>query len=199
MKQDVANPVCKLFKFSVFNIDFPVSQVAALQQQNAQAQVASQRIHEVRAAYDRAQIDYNELRALLPEQRELTNVLQNIQAVASNRLTLRRFSPKEDTQQESFSAKPIEVEISGTYNNIGAFFAQMAALQRIVSITDFTVTRQTAQDSRNNIGAQFLLTAYYVSAERLQNAAPGAPGSAPATMTTPVASSATAPATAPAR
>lgn len=171
-------------------------QVAALQQQNESARVASQRINEFRAAYERAQSDYSELRALLPEQRELTNVLQHLQSLASNRLSVRRFSPKEDTQQESFSAKPIEIEVSGTYNNLGAFFAQMAALQRIVSISDFTVTRAaaTTQDPRNNISAQFLLTAYYVSAERLQSAPPGTPGSAPAT-----ASPATPPATAPAR
>lgn len=172
-------------------------QVATLRQENERARVASQRINEFRAAYERAQNDYNELRALLPEQRELTNVLQNLQSLASHRLSVRRFTPKEDTQQESFSAKPIEVEVSGTYNNLGAFFAQMAALQRIVSISDFTVTRQaaTTQDPRNNISSQFLLTAYYISAERLQSSPPGTPGNAPAT----TASPATPPATAPAR
>lgn len=169
------------------------TQVAELRQQNARAQVASQRINEFRAAYERAQNDYNELRALLPEQRELTNVLQNLQMLAQRRLSVDSFMPKEDTQVDSFPAKPIEVGVSGTYNNLGAFFAQIAALPRIVSVSNFTITRRAPneQSSGATIGATFTLTAYYISPERLTtapangatpapNARPNAPASAPA-------------------
>ena len=157
-------------------------QVARLQQDNARAQIASQRLNEFRAAYAQAQSDYADLQALLPEQREITMVLQSLQDRARGRLVLRRFTPKEDVQQEFFSGKPVEVEVSGTYNNLGAFFAQMAAYQRIVSISDFRITQLPATSTSNGqtINAQFLLTAYYVTPERLQSAAPAAPGQTPA-------------------
>lgn len=173
------------------------TQVAGLQQQNARAQVASQRIHEFRAAYERAQNDYNELRALLPEQRELTNVLQNLQMLAQRRMSVDSFMPKEDTQVDSFPAKPIEVGVSGTYNNLGAFFAQIAALPRIVSVSNFTITRRPSneQSSGATIGATFTLTAYYISPERLTTAPAG--GATPAPNAQPNAP-ATAPASAPA-
>ncbi len=165
-------------------------QVARLQQENARAQIASQRLNEFRASYARAQADYDDLKALLPEQRELTTVLQGVQDRARGRLSVRRFSPKEDTQQDFYSGKPIEVEVSGSYNNLGAFFAQMASYQRIVSITDFKITQATEQNSARTINAQFLLTAYYVSAERLQNTptpAAGAPAAATPAAGTPAA------------
>jgi Tfp pilus assembly protein PilO len=113
-------------------------------------------------------------------------VLQSLQDRARGRLVLRRFTPKDDVQQEFFSGKPVEVEVSGTYNNLGAFFAQMAAYQRIVSISDFRITQLPATPTSNGqtINAQFLLTAYYVTPERLQTAAapaaPGQPAAAPA-------------------
>lgn len=169
-----------------------VAQVDKLKGENAVAQRTAQRINEFRAAYARAQSDYEELKALLPEQRELTSVLQGLQDRARGRLSVRRFSPKEDVQQDFYSGKPIEVEITGAYNSLGAFFADMAAYQRIVSITDFKVNRSTEQNSGRTIDAQFLLTAYYVSAEKL-NAVPAVPGAASPTAA-PVAPAAGAPA-----
>ncbi len=175
-----------------------IAQVDKLKGENALAQATSQRINEFRAAYAQAQSDYKELEALLPEQRELTNVLAGLQDRARGRLSVRRFSPKDDVQQDFYSGKPIEVEISGSYNNLGAFFADMAAYQRIVSITDFSVSRTTEQNVGRTIDAQFLLTAYYVSAEKLKAAPvkPGAPA-APAVPGAPAAVPAVAPATAP--
>lgn len=163
------------------------AQVDQLLAANAKAQIAQQRLNEFKAAYARAQADYEDLKALLPEQRELTNVLAGIQDRARNRLSVQRFTPKEDFQQDFYSGKPIEIEVNSTYNNLGAFFAQMAAYQRIVSISDFKIGRiddkkDDLKRAGQTVGAQFLLTAYYSSAERLQQTAkPAAPvGPAPA-------------------
>lgn len=140
--------------------------IAQLQQDNERARIAAQRINDFRAAYAQTQANYEDLKVLLPEQRELTTVLQGLQEHARGRLSVRRFSPKDDFQQDFYSGKPIEVEVSGSYNNLGAFFAQMAAYQRIVSITDFKVTQVNEQSANKTIDSHFLLTAYYVSAEK---------------------------------
>jgi len=156
------------------------AQVDKLQQENARAQIASQRLNDFKAAYARTQADYEDLKALLPEQRELTTVLQGIQDRARGRLSVTRFSPKDDVQQDFYAGKPIEVEVSSSYNKLGSFFAQIASYQRIVSITDFKLTRLREQSSGNTVDAQFLLTAYYASNEKLQSV-PTAPSPAQAT------------------
>ena len=160
------------------------AQVVQLQSANAGAQIASQRLNEFKANYARAQADYEDLKALLPEQRELTTVLANVQDKARGRLTLRKFTPKEDEQQDMYAAKPVEIEVTGTYNQIGQFFSQMASYQRIVSITDFKVTKLKeasggAKADGQTVTAEFLVTAYYVSPEKLQPAPP-AKAAAPA-------------------
>jgi type IV pilus assembly protein PilO len=149
------------------------SKVEQLQRENAGAQIASQRLNEFKASFARAQADYEDLKALLPEQRELTMVLQNIQDRARGRLSVRRFTPKDDVQEDFYTGKPIEVEVSGTYNNVGQFFAQMASYQRIVSVTDFKFMKldeKLVNDHREGktVDAQFKLTAYYVSPEKIQ-------------------------------
>lgn len=157
--------------------------VEKLQQENAKAQIASQRLNEFKVAYARVQADYDDLKALLPEQRELTMVLQNVQDRARGHLTLLSFTPKDDVQQDFYTGKPIDVEVAGTYNNVGAFFASIASYQRIVSVTDFKVTQLKEQSDSQTINAKFLLTAYYASPEKLQNVtpAPAAAAAAPAT------------------
>ena len=167
------------------------AQVDKLLQENARAQIASQRLNEVKAAYARSQADYEDLKALLPEQRELTTVLQGLQERARGRLSVTRFTPKDDVQQDFYAGKPIEVEVSSSYNKLGDFFAQIAAYQRIVSITDFKLSRMNEQNAGKTVDAQFLLTAYYASNEKLQ-AKPANPTQAPA------ANAAPAPAAAPA-
>ncbi len=162
-------------------------QVAVLKQQNEAARIASQRINEFRADYARKQEEYEELKALLPEQREITNVLQNLQDRArSTRLTLRRFSPKDDFTKDFYSGKPVEVEVTSSFANLRQFYEELAKMQRIVSITDFNIKQTPVQSANRTIDAQFLLTAYYVSAEKLQQQKPAAapqqpaPGSQPA-------------------
>lgn len=163
-------------------------QISVLLPKNAQAQIASQRLNEFRAAYKARQEEYDELKALLPEQRELTGVLQGVQDRASmSRISMQHFLPKEDIQQDFYSGKPIEVEVNSSFNNLRSFFDQMARYQRIVSITDFKISSLSDQSVNSTVNSQFTLTAYYVSAEKLQQkmnnptpVAPAAPAAAPA-------------------
>ena len=109
------------------------TQIADLLPRNAQAQIASQRLNEFRAAYKAKQEEYAELKALLPEERELTMVLQGVQDRArNNNLSLRKFSPKDDVQQDYYSGKRIEVGVTSSFAGLRSFFEQMAHYQRIV-------------------------------------------------------------------
>jgi type IV pilus assembly protein PilO len=160
-------------------------EIAQLLPRNAQAQIASQRLNEFRAVYKLRQEEYEELKALLPEQRELTMVLQNVQDRArTNGLVLRKFFPKDDIQQENYNGKRIEVSVTSSFASLRNFFEQLAHYQRIVSITNFQLNQTDKQSPSRTVDATFDLTAYYVSAEKLQKPAgaqPAGSGQVPAT------------------
>jgi len=168
-------------------------QIVVLQKANAEAQIASQRLNEFRTTYKNKQEELEELKALLPEQRELTNVLQGIQDRARmTGLSLRHFTPKDDVQQDFYSGKKIDVAVQSSFASLRAFFDQMAHYQRIVSITSFEIRQLENQAPSKTVEARFDLTAYYVSAEKLQqkaaaqpaaNAPAQAPGANPAAAT----------------
>ena len=157
-------------------------QISVLQKANTEAQIASQRLNEFRTSYKNKQEQLEELRALLPEQRELTKVLEGIQDRArTTGLSLRKFSPKDDVQQDFYSGKRIDVSVQSSFAGLRSFFDQMAHYQRIVSISNFEIKQLDKQASNKTVEARFDLTAYYVSSEKLQKQAAqsGAPPAAP--------------------
>lgn len=157
-------------------------EISQLKAKNEAAVVATQRINEFRALYASKNEEYEELKVLLPEQREITNVLQGLQDTAnSSRMIVMRFSPRDDTQKDSVMAKPVEVEVDSNFTNLRTFFDAMGKLPRIVSITDFKINQLDKQSDAKTIHAQFLLTAYYaastdINAKPAAPAQPGAPG-----------------------
>ncbi|MFN2533350.1 MAG: type 4a pilus biogenesis protein PilO [Pyrinomonadaceae bacterium] len=167
------------------------AEIAQLLPRNAQAQIASQRLNEFRALYKARGEEYDELKALLPEQRELTMVLQGVQDRARNTgLSLMRFNPKDDVQQDNYSGKKIEVNVVSSFASLRAFFEQLAHYQRIVSVTNFELKQLDKQSPTRTVDARFDLTAYYVSAEKLNSKQPGpkpvaAGGQAPPAASTP--------------
>jgi len=161
-------------------------EIARLRPLNAQAQIVSQNLNNFKALYKAREEEFAELKALLPEQRELTMVLQGIQDRArGNGLILTRFNPKEDLQQDNYSGKKIEVNVVSGFGGLRAFFEQLAHYQRIVSITNFELKQLDKQTANKTVDARFDLTAYYVASERLQSQQPANPkgvagGSVPA-------------------
>ena len=166
-------------------------QVAQLQAKNEAARLATQRINEFRALFASKSAEYEELKVLLPEQREITNVLSDLLANAKDsKLVTRRFTPREDKNVNSIMAKEVEVEVDANFNNLRAFYERMAKLPRIVSITDFKINQLEKQKADKTLAAQFVLTAYYADPDALNKPAqqpgkpsapaPGQPAAAPA-------------------
>jgi Tfp pilus assembly protein PilO len=163
-------------------------QITMLKKANAEAQIAQQRLNEFRTAYKNKQEELEELKALLPEQRELTKVLEGIQDRARGTgLSLRKFTPKDDVQQDFYSGKRIDVSVQSSFSGLRAFFDQLAHYQRIVSVTNFEIKQLTDPVANKTVEARFDLTAYYVSSEKLQKAAEKPNASAPANASNPAA------------
>jgi Tfp pilus assembly protein PilO len=154
-------------------------QVENLKRQNAELQIVQQRVNELRETFKGLESQYDELKVLLPEQREITNVLDSLQGRArSSNLSFMRFKPKddrEDTKGDFYSGKPVEVQVTSNFNNLRQFFDEMAKYQRIVSITDFKLNQLANQSSGRTMDSQFILTAYYSTPEQLNNLTPPAP------------------------
>jgi len=77
----------------------------------------------------------------LPNSREIPSLLTSItnegRAAGLEFLT---FKPKPEIARGFYAEVPVDVVVSGSYQNIGSFFAAVANLPRIVNITNVTFT-----------------------------------------------------------
>ena len=83
------------------------------------------------------------LRAVLPEQRDVANLLRQIQdlAIRSN-LTIQGFTPQPVAPRElpaPHEEWPIRLQFEGTYHNVGLFFDRISKLSRIINVSGVSI------------------------------------------------------------
>lgn len=159
-------------------------QVQGLKAKNAQGSIIRQNLAATEATLAEKRDEIEHLRDLLPDQVEISRVFDNVKDyMRAQKLELRRFSPLKATSAEFYTAQPIQVEVTGTYDNLGQFFSQLGFYKRIVSVTDVDVKQaeDNAQEVGRSINGAFIVTAFYIAPENLEKLTmkkPAAPGAA---------------------
>jgi type IV pilus assembly protein PilO len=164
-------------------------QVAKLQASNAQGVIIRQNLAATEEALKERREEIDKLRDLLPDQVEISKVYDNIKDfLREQRLELRKFAHLKTMPGDFYTAQPIQIDVTGSYDNLGQFFSRLGFYQRIVSVTDVDVrvAEDSAQEAGRSINGSFVVTAYYIAPENLEKltmkkpAAPTAPAAAPA-------------------
>ena len=78
----------------------------------------------------------------LPNSNEVANLLDDISFIAQdNGLTLASIKWEPEVQREIYTELPMNIHVTGTYEQLGSFAADTAALPRIVTIDKFDLSR----------------------------------------------------------
>lgn len=154
-----------------------------LKAENAKASIIRQNLAAAEETLRKKQEELDGLRDLLPDQVEISNVYSNIKdLMKAQKLELKKFAPDKTAQAEIYTAQPIQVELTGSYDNVGLFLSQLGFYRRIVSVTDVDIKQaeDNAQQAGRSINASFVLTAYYIAPENLAKLGGGTKPAAPA-------------------
>jgi type IV pilus assembly protein PilO len=146
-------------------------QIQQLKAKNAQGSIIRQNLLATEQTLKEKREEMDRLRDLLPDSVEISRVYDNIKDfLREQRLELRRFIHQKSTAADFYTAQPIQVEVTGSYDNLGQFFSRLGFYSRIVSVTDVDVksAEDGAQELGRSINAQFVVTAYYISPENLE-------------------------------
>ena len=85
------------------------------------------------------------LRSVLPEQKDVADTLRRIQGLATqSNLTILRFTPAPQKQQPLYAEVPYRISAEGTYHNLGLFFDRVSKFPRIINVSDIAI-RANAQ------------------------------------------------------
>lgn len=91
---------------------------------------------------------YQSILKQLPAEQELSNLLSVVNELGvQHHLTFERIDWGEKVSEQFLYRLPLNIELTGTYNDIGDFSQAIAKLPRIVSLHDVTLQRLNPQTS----------------------------------------------------
>lgn len=111
---------------------------------------------------------------LLPEQREVADLLRQISLVGRQAgVAFQLFRPMPTVPGEVYVEAPVEVRVSGGYHQVGTFLSEIANLDRIVNVSGVRLDAADDDDKPlETVTASFTATAYTLN----DAVPPGAPG-----------------------
>ncbi|MBI5059411.1 type 4a pilus biogenesis protein PilO [candidate division KSB1 bacterium] len=100
---------------------------------------------------------------LLPTQREMEGLLKSITlAGQENDLNFLLFRPQDPLEQAYYWENPIQIKTRSTTHNLGEFMSAVAALDRIVNVSNLKLTAYKPAKGRSHetVDAEFVATIY---------------------------------------
>jgi type IV pilus assembly protein PilO len=120
------------------------------------------------------------LKAVLPEEKDIADLLRRLHTLAmQSNLYIREFKPATSPTTKQMHAEwPIDLQLEGSYHNLGEFFDRISKFSRIINISNLQVKARDKQDANLTISAQCVATTFVLIDTKA--APPPAAGSVPA-------------------
>lgn len=100
----------------------------------------------------------------LPSQSEMSVLLTDINQTGINRgLTFDLFKPETEVNQGDLTEQKINIKVSGDYDSLGYFVSDVAALSRLVILSDISLLPMDAKDSNGKITLTATAVTYRLS------------------------------------
>jgi len=117
------------------------------------------------------------LKLVLPLEKETDQVLRSVQQAAStSALRILRVGFRPIIDHEVYTEWPIDMEVVGTYHNIGAFLDKIRNLPRIVNVAGMRIQSRASQGDdafTSSVSATYVATTF-VYREEIASTAPAA-------------------------
>lgn len=121
------------------------------------------------------------LRAVLPEEQDVADLLRRVQGMATqSNLTIRGFVPQAVARKQMHMEWPIGLQLEGTYHNLGDFLERVSKFPRIINVGGIHIRSRETPGGGATITAECTATTF-VLIETPATPAPSAAAAAPRT------------------
>src|SRR5262245_14329291 len=101
------------------------------------------------------------LRQVLPEERDVADILRRIQGLATqSNLAIQSFKPQPVVAKAMYAEVPYRLTAEGTYHNLGFFFDRISKFPRIITVSEITVKAGRPNDPNATILAECTATTF---------------------------------------
>ena len=154
-------------------------QLDGLRTEIVKAQTTARKLQEFQAQVIDLQARLDGLKAVLPEQKDVGDLLRRIQTLATqSNLEIRGFKPQAIVTKQLHAEWPISLDLEGTYHDLGYFFDKVSKVPRIINVSNIVVKGEgqrrgaggTDPAKSSTITAECLATTFVL----IENPAPAA-------------------------
>ena len=139
--------------------------------------VTARRLPQFRQDVAKLEVDLERLRAVLPEEKDVADLLRRIQGMATqSNLTIRGFTPRAVATKQMHAEWPIGLQLEGNYHDLGGFLERISKFPRIINVNEISIKSREPQGAAT-ISAECTATTFVLIESR--PAAPVAPPAAP--------------------
>jgi type IV pilus assembly protein PilO len=154
------------------------AQVDSLHKEIDRGLAIAKRLPEFRKEVGQLEAQLDRLRAVLPEEQDVADLLRRVQGMATqSNLAIRGFTPQTVAKKQLHAEWPIGLKLEGTYHDLGAFLERVSKFPRIINVGTIKIKARTEQTAAATVDAECTATTF-VLLDPKAAAAAGAKGAA---------------------
>lgn len=168
------------FYVSEMQVDIEARQVRLriLRADVARGVATARRLPQFQAEVGELERRLENLRAVLPEEKDVADILRRVQGLATqSNLRIERFTPQAPQQETLYAALPYKIRAEGTFHDLGFFFDRIGKFPRIINVSDISIKAKPNPDAGATIEAECIATTFILQEAP---AAPAGRGGRPA-------------------
>lgn len=143
------------------DIEVRQQRLASLRGDIARGVATARRLPEFQAQVTDLQHRLENLKAVLPEQKDVADILRRVETLAlQSHLKIQRFQPQAPKQLPMYAELPHKLVAEGTYHDLGEFFDRVSKFHRIINISEVTIKPRNEQQANATIVAEMIATTF---------------------------------------
>lgn len=156
------------------------AELSKLQADITRGEATARRLPQFRREVATLQAQLDQLRAVLPEEQDVADLLRRVQGMATqSNLTIRGFTPHAVARKQLHMEWPIGLQLEGRYHDLGAFLERVSKFPRIINVSDIKIKALDRQTGSATIIAECTATTFVlIEPSGAKPATPGAPAAA---------------------
>jgi type IV pilus assembly protein PilO len=148
--------------------------LSALRVEIAKGSATANQLNQFRQQVAELEGRLESLKAVLPEQKDVADLLRRIQTLATqSNLAIRGFKPAPSVTKQLHAEWPIALQLDGTYHNLAMFFDRVSKFSRIINVSGIAIRAKEKPEPNSTISVDCVATTF-VLLESAKAAAPGA-------------------------
>ena len=137
------------------------ARLADLQKQIRALEATANKLPEFQREVQALEARLETLKRILPPEKEMPDLMRRVQYLAAqSSLQIRKFNPATPAQKEFYLEVPINLDVEGTYHNLGAFLDRISRMSRLINMGSVKIKAQQKPTINNTIAASAVATTY---------------------------------------